>query len=128
MDKQITISVRSLVEFVLRTGDIDTRFNGGERMLDGANAHRRLQRASPEEYAPEVTLAYVFDYRGFAVKLEGRADGVITEPDGFTVDEIKSTSLPLDTLTEDHNPLHWAQAQCYAFILARTQQLASITV
>ena len=72
MDKKITISVRNLVEFVLRSGDIDMRFNGGERMLDGANAHRRLQKASPDEYTPEVTLSYVFDYRGFEVKLEGR--------------------------------------------------------
>lgn len=128
MVKKISISVRSLVEFVLRAGDIDMRFTGGERMLDGAKAHRRLQKASPQEYAPEVTLSYTFDYKGFAVTLSGRADGVITEPDGIVVDEIKSITGSLDDIEEDRNPLHWAQAKCYAFILARQQALKSVTV
>src|SRR5659263_699881 len=100
------ISVRALVEFVLRSGDIDMRFTGSQRMLDGTKAHKRIQKASPEEYKPEVTLTYTFEYRGFEIKLDGRADGVIYSSSGIVVDEIKSTTYPLENIEDNHNPLH----------------------
>jgi DNA excision repair protein ERCC-2 len=129
MAKKLSLSVRSLVEFVLRSGDIDMRFTGGERMQDGARAHRRLQKAAPAGYTPEVTLKYSFEYRGFEILLEGRADGVIESGSGgVTVDEIKSTVRPLSSLSEGSNPVFWAQAECYAFMLARTRGLDEVTV
>ena len=42
--------------------------------------------------------------------VEGRADGVYTDGEGTVVDEIKTTGAPLELITEDFNPLHWAQA------------------
>jgi DNA excision repair protein ERCC-2 len=128
LEKKINISVRALVEFVLRSGDIDMRFTGSQRMLDGTKAHKRIQKASPEEYKPEVTLTYTFEYRGFEIKLDGRADGVIYSSSGIVVDEIKSTTYPLENIEDNHNPLHWAQAKCYAFMLARQQTLESVDV
>ena len=128
MGKSIRIAVRTLVEFVLRAGDIDLRFTGSERMLEGAQAHRRIQKAAGAQYQAEVTLSDTFEYRGFEITLEGRADGVIDGPDGVVVDEIKSTTRPLDSITEDFSPLHWAQAQCYAHMLARRKGLGSVTV
>ena len=49
MDKEqplIRISVRNLVEFVLRSGDIDNRAAGADRdaMLLGGKIHRKIQR------------------------------------------------------------------------------------
>ena len=113
---------------MLRSGDIDMRFTGSQRMLDGTKAHKRIQKASPEEYKPEVTLTYTFEYRGFEIKLDGRADGVIYSSSGIVVDEIKSTTYPLENIEDNHNPLHWAQAKCYAFMLARQQTLESVDV
>lgn len=42
---EIQISVRNLVEFLLRSGDIDNRKSGGadNAMLEGARLHRLLQ-------------------------------------------------------------------------------------
>ena len=58
-DAMIRLSVRDLVEFVCRSGDIDTRRTGPaiqEAMLVGAAAHRRIQSAESERYQAEQSL------------------------------------------------------------------------
>ena len=52
----IRLSVRELVEFLLRTGSIDSRFTGFDRANEGARIHRRLQKAAGEGYAAEGFL------------------------------------------------------------------------
>ena len=42
--EQIHLSVRQLVEFLLQTGSIDSRFTGFDRANEGARIHRRLQK------------------------------------------------------------------------------------
>ena len=39
----IHLPIRQLVEFLLRTGSIDSRFTGFDRAHEGARIHRRLQ-------------------------------------------------------------------------------------
>ena len=46
----LTLPIRRLVEFLLRTGSIDSRFTGFDRALEGARLHRKLQRAAVKEY------------------------------------------------------------------------------
>ncbi len=59
MISQIHISVRGLVEFILRHGDIDNRRKAstGPVMLEGANLHRMIQRRQGREYHAEVYLS-----------------------------------------------------------------------
>ena len=40
--RQIKISVRNLIEFVLRTGDIDSSYVGVNRAQQGTKAHQKL--------------------------------------------------------------------------------------
>ena len=47
----IRLPIRQLVEFLLRTGSIDSRFTGFDRANEGARIHRRLQKAAGEGYA-----------------------------------------------------------------------------
>ncbi len=118
---QIRLSVRELVEFVLRCGSIDSRFSGFDRMNEGSRIHRKLQKAAGDAYEAEVSFKAQRTIDGVRYTLEGRADGVIAEQDGgFTIDEIKTTAAPAELLTTDFNPLHWAQAKCYgAFLCER---------
>ncbi len=118
---QIRLSVRELVEFVLRCGSIDSRFSGFDRMNEGSRIHRKLQKAAGDAYEAEVSFKAQRTIDGVRYTLEGRADGVIAEQDGgFTIDEIKTTAAPAELLTADFNPLHWAQAKCYgAFLCER---------
>ena len=49
---RIHLPVRQLVEFLLRSGSIDSRFTGFDRANEGARIHRRLQKAAGEGYEP----------------------------------------------------------------------------
>ena len=116
----LTLPIRRLVEFLLRSGSIDSRFTGFDRANEGARLHRKLQRAAVKtypDYEAEVALRQEFCCEGIAYTLEGRADGLFTDRDGMrTIDEIKTTTLPPELITGEQSPEHWAQAQCYAAI------------
>ena len=125
----IRLSVRELVEFLLRTGSIDSRFTGFDRANEGARIHRRLQKAAGEGYAAEVFLTAERTMEGIGFTIEGRADGIFTDEDGTVViDEIKTTAAPTDAITEDMNPCHWAQGMAYGAICAEQRELETLDV
>lgn len=121
------LSVRELVEFVLRDGDIDNRNTDPERMAEGSRIHRRIQKEQGDRYEAEVSLSLTIDYEGIAYTVEGRADGVLTTSEGILVDEIKTTALPLEEI-DGENRVHWGQALCYAYMIARQRSLSSLEV
>lgn len=126
---EIRISVRNLVEFILRSGDIDSQFIGNSRALEGTKAHQKIQKENKEKgYTAEVTLKYPMEYKGFNFLIEGRADGIISNDDIIIVDEIKSTTRPIEYLEENYNETHWSQAKCYAFIYCEQNNLDYIAV
>lgn len=125
---EIRISVRNLVEFVLRRGDIDSRFIGNSRAIEGTRAHKKIQSSYIDGYDSEVSLSCKIDYKDFLFRIEGRADGVFEENDNFCIDEIKSTTKPLEEIDENYNVLHWAQAKCYGYIFAREKGIESIDI
>ena len=113
----VKISVRELVEFILRSGDIDNRVGGkkdAESMLAGARIHRKIQRSMGSDYHAEVSLKHLIPMENFDLQIEGRADGVI-DGNPVTIDEIKGVYKSLEYLNEPV-PVHLAQAKCYAYI------------
>ena len=76
---EITTSVRSLVEFILRSGDIDNRKAAAPEnaMQEGGRIHRMLQRRMGADYHAEVTLKYSYHTPKYDILVEGRADGII---------------------------------------------------
>ena len=115
---EIRISVRDLVEFILRQGDIDNRISAGatkQHMLLGGKTHRKIQKQMDSFYHAEVPLFVVHECNGFDLKVEGRADGLIIKDDGVTVDEIKGVLKSLDKIKEP-DKVHLAQAKCYAYM------------
>ena len=130
MDKpQVRISVRNLVEFILRSGDINlSGYVSGQSMTEGTKIHKKLQKEAGIEYKPEVRLSYKKDYDSFCILVEGIADGIITTDKGITIDEIKTVRTPLEYVDEDYNLLHWAQAKCYAYMYAFQHELGNISI
>ena len=123
------LPVRQLVEFLLRTGSIDSRFTGFDRANEGARIHRRLQKAAGEGYAAEVFLSGEREVSGITFTIEGRADGIFSDEAGVTViDEIKTTAVPADAIAEDMNPCHWAQGMVYGALYGRQQGLDRLDV
>lgn len=126
---RIRISVRNLVEFILRHGDIDNRTGGADKdsMQQGSRIHRKIQRQMGAEYRAEVALKYEVPCDGFVLSVEGRADGIIELPKRIVIDEIKGVFKDLKRL-EEPKLLHLAQAKCYAYIYAEQNNLEEIGV
>lgn len=130
---EIQISVRNLVEFVLRSGNIDNRRVAvpDNAMLEGGRIHRMIQRRMGANYQAEVSLRYRLETEKYAILVEGRADGIIKESaeneDFVTVDEIKGTYRDIHKLKEAAK-VHLAQAKCYAYIYSVQNELKHIRV
>ncbi len=121
--KKLRISVRNLVEFVFRSGDIDNRVGKGvrqEAMQQGSRMHRKIQKRMDAEYRAEVPLKQELIMGHYVLMVEGRADGVFWRETGtkiYYIDEIKCMYTDVTRL-ECPQPVHLAQAKCYAYIFA----------
>lgn len=148
---EIHVSVRGLVEFVLRSGNIDNRkaASSDNAMQEGSRIHRMIQRRMGSEYHAEVGLRFSYETPDYDIVIEGRADGIIIEPFGdksavpeltdtripenaaqnvtVTIDEIKGTYHDLAKMQEAV-PVHLAQAKCYAYFYGTQNHLKSIRV
>lgn len=146
-EAQIKVSVRNLVEFVLRQGDIDNRHQGAPEnaMLEGGRIHRMIQKRMGAEYQAEVTLRISYPGEKYTLVVEGRADGIIDtgypseeaearrlqlmgcEPGQIVIDEIKGTYRELSRMK---GPVfvHVAQAKCYAYMYGRKREADEVRV
>ena len=117
-DTLLRISVRELVAFVLRSGDLGSAFISVSRAVAGTRGHQFVQDRRPPEYRAEVTVRHRVSEEGSDLSLEitGRVDGVLCDGDDLLVEEIKTTYGALEGRAD--NDHHWAQAKIYAHILA----------
>ena len=134
----------------MRAGDLDNRGMGSseEVMLAGARMHRKLQKDAGEVYQAEVPLSIAYEIpektgqtptdsktvdgagTSITVLVEGRADGIYCDDDRdelWTIDEIKTTYRRLNSLRKPE-PVHLAQAKCYAYIYAVENGLERVGV
>lgn len=130
MEKPIVrISVRNLVEFILRNGDLVSGSSASDKeaMLKGSRLHRKIQKQMGSHYQPEVSLKKDTEYDDLILRVEGRADGIFSQDDRFCIDEIKGVYKNLE-LMEEPVPVHRAQALCYAWIYLDEHELEEIDV
>jgi Rad3-related DNA helicase len=132
----IKISVRSLVEFIFRSGDITSGGAGAgntEAMQMGSKIHRKIQKSMGLGYEAEVSLFTLQKMKSigygdtFTLRVEGRADGIFRDEKGVLVDEIKGVYLDVKEMKK---PIfvHQAQAMCYAYMVAERENLPEIGV
>ncbi|WP_316571246.1 helicase C-terminal domain-containing protein [Neobacillus sp. YIM B06451] len=122
------ISARALAEYVYRSGSIETGIGAASAMAEGTKAHQFVQKGYKEGDQKEVPLRISIQYGGIDYIIDGRCDGLLLEDGQPVIDEIKSTSLHLDLIEENSYPVHWAQAKCYAYIVAAEQGIGQIGV
>ncbi|MFQ3545280.1 ATP-dependent DNA helicase [Halobacillus rhizosphaerae] len=128
MEKQMSISVRELAEYVFRTGSIDNRFRSNSTLTEGTAIHQAVQKEYKEGEEKEVSLEYVYSTEEISLKIHGRCDGILSSAEGVVIDEIKSTARDLEEITEESYPVYWAQAKGYAFIYLMNHEEESIGV
>ena len=151
--QELHTSVRNLVEFILRGGDIDNRSGRmiTDAMMEGSKIHRKIQRSMGEDYQAEVPLALTIQAEEYMLVIEGRADGIAygefpnqnSEKEAYAqdtfldrtdkseemvyIDEIKGVYRNVATM-ETPVYVHKAQAMCYAYIYALQNHLDQIGV
>lgn len=130
----VKISVRNLVEFIFRSGDLVSGGMGirdAEAMQAGSRLHRKIQKRMGPEYEAEVPLFSDHVLKSgedrFTLRIEGRADGIIHEENSVLIDEIKGVYFDIFSLTEPVY-VHKAQAMCYAYMVAAEEELEEIGV
>ncbi len=153
-EKQIKVSVRNLVEFIMRSGSIDTSQSGisdPSLMAQGTKIHKKIQNSMGINYSSEVTLCHTstIEYEGeeFEICVDGRADGIIKpdesvsasksylkDEDGefedrslYIIDEIKGVVREVDTINKPVRE-HIGQAKCYAYFYAVDNNLEDIKI
>ena len=148
-ENKIRLSVRGLVEFVLKSGDIDNRKRSGkDAMQEGSRIHRMIQKRMGSGYRAEVSLnmtvaleKYVQELRqnpgifpyaigedlSIDLALDGRADGIVDDEAGILIDEIKGTYQRLDHI-EVPEAVHVAQAVCYGYMYTRERRPEQVTI
>ena len=150
---RIRTSVRNLVEFLLREGDIQSQGSlvaDVETMQAGSRIHRKIQKEQRITYQAEVPLKIEWTMEGYQLLLEGRADGI--DHTGYgTFGENEQITME-SYLRADHTgdrdpdqvlyyvdeikgvyqnvmefteakPLHLAQAKCYAAMYMMEKEL-----
>lgn len=131
---EVHVSVRNLVEFILRSGDIDHRKTVAPEnaMQEGSRIHRMIQRRMGADYHAEVPLCFVYETPNYQIVIEGRADGIIDSREQnadelVTIDEIKGTYREIHKMKEA-DQVHVAQACCYAYFYGKQNGLPAVRV
>lgn len=129
MDKSLRLSVHQLVDFLLRSGDIDNRVFNRSSMNEGSRLHAVYQSKQSKNYMSEYPLAVSLTVDEIDILLEGRADGIIKRSDGsYVIDEIKTTVEELKKFHEENLEWHLGQAKCYAYMFAKLNDLEFIGI
>ncbi|NOR15491.1 MAG: DEAD/DEAH box helicase [Candidatus Aminicenantes bacterium] len=128
MKNHIKISVRNLVEFLLRSGDLSHVFDLSNRSpLAGIRGHQKIQRSKPESYHEEVAVSCRIEEDNFILDIQGRIDGIYELEEKIVLEEIKTTNRELEAFMSEEASLHWAQLKTYAAIYASDHKLPAIT-
>ncbi|MGR3762614.1 helicase C-terminal domain-containing protein [Rossellomorea sp. NS-SX7] len=125
--EKVKVSVRELVEFVYKEGSIDLKFQARSSMTIGTRLHQLLQKGYKEGDEKEVFLKGEIVSGEISFVLEGRCDGILYDDENVKIDEIKSTAKNLSDIDKGAR-VHWAQAECYAYLLAKEKKLDFIDV
>jgi DNA excision repair protein ERCC-2 len=128
METVIKVPVRTLAEYVYSSGSIESGFRTAASFTEGSRIHREIQKTYAEEDQSEVHLKTEIVHEGLHFIIEGRCDGLLRSEEKVTIDEIKSTSAFLDYIDEHSNPVHWAQAECYAYMYLQDHDLDTIDI
>ena len=122
-----SVSVRELIEFVLRRGDLggERDFVGADRALAGIRGHQRIQRTRPAGYQKEISVSHELVTEESILRIHGRIDGLLVTAEEVLLEEIKTVRGAWDRVAD---PLHWAQAKFYGFIYSHDHALETITV
>ena len=126
--KEISISVKDIVELLYGSGNITSTKNLLQRAQEGTDIHKYWQNQYSETDKKEVMCQIKYEQDDLTLSIQGRIDGVLIRENEVIIEEIKSTHMDFDQLELDTTPSHFAQAKIYAYIYAITNDLKRVNV
>ena len=112
---KISCSVKQLVDFACRTGNLESYGVAGPTAAEGQAAHKLLQAKKSKDEKAEVRVQSRITVDSHQLKVSGRIDLLNAEPDTLCASEIKSCYAPPEKLAETTVSLHWSQLKIYGY-------------
>lgn len=113
------VSVKGLVEFAVAQGDLVYRNHKTPTGLEGIRAHQFIQKKRPSDYTPEFFVKDEIVFGDYRLMIRGRMDGIFQNSNPIVIEEIKSSYLKYQDISDAVKSLHLAQAKVYACIYLR---------
>ncbi|NHN38073.1 ATP-dependent DNA helicase [Pseudomaricurvus alcaniphilus] len=113
---QLKLSVRELVEFSAREGDLFNEAPAGPTALAGLRGHQKLQARRDPDWLAEYKVSSSLRLDNCEVTLGGRIDLFNPRHSPAQVEEIKTTLCRPQHLADNQRQLHWAQAKVYGYL------------
>lgn len=121
---ELTIGVRTLCDFVARSGDLDRRFTPAPSAQEGQAGHLAVTRRRSPDYQSEVVVSGDHRTADLHLRVRGRIDGL--DPHGPVLEEIKTCRGDPDHLADNQRTLHRAQLRTYGALWCRQHNLAAL--
>ena len=118
-----SVNVRTIAETYYEGGDLSMSAGAIDRMQEGLTGHLMQQNTYSKDFRAEVPVKLTETIDGIELTVQGRVDGLMLKGDSCLVEEIKTTRLPPALIHIDDYPVHWAQAEIYAYILSKLNGL-----
>ena len=122
------VSVRKLVEFSCKTGDLIHDGVAGPTSEEGQKAHKKLQSKLQAGQQAEVKVGTVINSAGNTLAISGRVDIFQSTADQLILGEIKSCYAPVEKISTTTRALHWAQLKMYGYCAMKQSHHRSATL
>ena len=109
-NKPKSVSIKTLVEFAAKRGNLDRGFTPAPSGQDGIEGHKKVTANRHKDYQSEVALSITYG----DITFRGRADGYDSKC--HRIEEIKTFYGDVGKIPDNHRELHWAQARCYGWL------------
>lgn len=129
------VSVRNLVEFIYKSGDLNNTFQSSSRAIEGTRIHQKIQneynkkfnKNNVEIFLKEFYIKKDFNFKEFNIEIEGRIDGILNFNNTIEILEIKSTNINVASIKKEVD-VHMAQAKIYGYIYSLLNNLDTIDI
>ncbi len=128
MSETVKISIRQMVEFCCRCGDLSFDHSPSASAQEGMRTHQHIQKRYRDEAVAEYRLNLNLDIDTDSVDLGGRIDLLFENEKPPRVEEIKTIYSFMNSYSERYDEPHWAQVKCYAAAYAIEQEIDEVTV
>ena len=119
------VSVRTLAEWSCASGGV-MQAAGVRRLREGREGHEAIQSLLPSAWRTEAPVSMDVPFDHVILRIQGRADAVLIEPDRICVTEIKTVRCNPNEILELDYPAHWAQAEIYAYLFSAAEPIEEI--